>query len=150
MVPETGSFEGTYADPDDVMAATAQSSGAKLGGARHVNIDARSAAVAAARARSPQSAAADRVAAAAPPVQVGAAVEIEGMGHQDASTEQKEEAARHLGGRSGVLTVSRGRRCQDSASPSGLLLSGWCSVTVSGTASSPGHGLQNVEIEPSA
>lgn len=99
MVPETGSFEGSaYTDPSDVMAATAQSSGAKLGGARRVNIDARSAAVAAARARSPQSAAADRVAVAAPPAEAGAAVEIEGMGHQDTTTEQKEEAARYLGG----------------------------------------------------
>ena len=97
MVAETGSFEGTFTDPNDVMAATAQSSGAKLGGARRVNIDARSAAVAAARARSPQSAAADRVTAAGPPAEAGAAVEVEGMGHLDAFTEEKEEAARRLG-----------------------------------------------------
>ena len=96
MVPETGTFEGTSADPGDVMALTARSSGAKLGGARRVDVDARSAAVAAARARSPQSAAADRLTAAAP-AEMGTAAEIEGMGHLDASTEEKEEAAKHLG-----------------------------------------------------
>ena len=97
-------------DPADVMGVTALSSGQKLGGGSRAAVDARAAAVAAAQARSPQrspqrvpaSAARDASgpgAAAGASEREGTAAEgIEGMGHRDTATEDKERAARELSG----------------------------------------------------
>lgn len=85
------SFEDTFVDPMDVMAATAQQSGQRLGG-RNAGLDARSAAVQSAAQRG--SVAAAGSIARAP---VSAQQDISGLGHRDDVTEELEQQMRELG-----------------------------------------------------
>ncbi len=99
--------DGSFVDPSDIMAVTAQRSGQKLGG-HSANVDARTAAGLSATQRTGQP-------VAQPPVAASAsastdAEDITGLGHHDDRTEELEQEMRALGSPEESVTPNKASR----------------------------------------